>query len=82
MINCCSICVHPHERDREEAGESEELIRPVAGGRDAPFRTDTERAALAPTEAFTRHRLRAKSGRTAGLWRARDQSVLVTIDPG
>jgi hypothetical protein len=54
MINCCSICAYPRERDRKKAGESDERIRAVAGGRGASFCTDGERASLALSEAFTR----------------------------
>jgi alkylhydroperoxidase family enzyme len=54
VINCCSILAYPHERDRKKAAESDERIRAVGGGRDAPFCTDPERAALARTEAVTR----------------------------
>jgi alkylhydroperoxidase family enzyme len=52
MINCCSIGAYP--RERAKAGESDERIRAVAGGRDAPLCTDGERAAVALSEAFTR----------------------------
>lgn len=52
MINCCSIFIRPHERDRK-AGESDEPILAVAGGR-VRFCTDAERAALALTKAFDR----------------------------
>ena len=54
MINCCSIGAYPRERERTKAGESDERIRAVAGGRDAPLCTDGERAAVALSEAFTR----------------------------
>lgn len=54
MIHCCSICAYPRERDRKNAGESDERIRAVADGRDAPFCTDGERAAVALSEAFSR----------------------------
>jgi hypothetical protein len=54
MINCCSICVRPHERDRQQASESGEPIRPAAGGRDEAACTDAERAVLALTEAVHR----------------------------
>ena len=63
MINCCSICAYPRERDRKKAGESDERIRAVADRRDAPFRADGERAAVALSEAFTRLSLRADQPR-------------------
>jgi len=50
MINCCSIRIRPRERNRG-AGESDERIPAVAGGRQAPFCTDAEHAALALTAA-------------------------------
>jgi len=46
VINCCSICIRPRERARG-AGESDERVPVVAGGRHALFCTDAERAALA-----------------------------------
>jgi hypothetical protein len=54
MINCCSISVRPRERDRQQASEISERIRPAAGGRDETACTDGERAALALTEAVIR----------------------------
>ena len=54
MISCCSIGAYPRERARTKAGESDERIRAVAGGRDAPLCTDGERVAVALSEALTR----------------------------
>jgi alkylhydroperoxidase family enzyme len=68
MINCCSILAYPHERDRNKAGESDERIRAVAGGRDAPFRADAERAALAVTEAVTRLSHRVDQENHPDIW--------------
>ncbi len=54
QINGCGVCVHMHARDLRKAGESDERIDTVAGWHDAPFFTDSERAALALAEAVTR----------------------------
>jgi alkylhydroperoxidase family enzyme len=54
MINCCGTCAYLRRRDPEKAGESGERVRALASGRDMAFCTEPERAALAPTEAFTR----------------------------
>ena len=54
QINGCSVCVQLHARDLKQAGESDERIWAVATWRDMPFFTESERAALALTEAVTR----------------------------
>jgi AhpD family alkylhydroperoxidase len=54
QINGCSVCVDIHSRELEQAGERSERIHLVAAWREAPYFTDTERAALALTEAVTR----------------------------
>ena len=54
QINGCSICVDIHSRELRLAGEPDERIFLVAAGREAPYYTDAERAALALTEAATR----------------------------
>ena len=54
QINGCSVCVDIHSRELEHAGESRERINMVAAWREAPYFDDTERAALALTEAATR----------------------------
>jgi AhpD family alkylhydroperoxidase len=54
QINGCSVCVHMHSRDAKKAGETDERLYAVAAWRDSPFFTDSERAALALTEAVTR----------------------------
>jgi len=50
----CSICVDIHSRELRIAGEPDERIFLVAAWREAPYYTDSERAALALTEAATR----------------------------
>jgi len=54
QINGCSYCVDMHSRDLKEAGEADERIFAVAAWREAPYFADSERAALALTEAATR----------------------------
>ncbi len=54
QINGCSVCVDMHARNLENAGETNERLFAVAAWRDAPYFTDSERAALALTEAVTR----------------------------
>jgi|SRR5437016_2672058 len=54
QINGCSVCVDMHARDLKRAGETDERLFAVAAWRDAPYFTDSERAALALTEAVTR----------------------------
>jgi Carboxymuconolactone decarboxylase family len=43
-----------HSRELREAGESEERIATVSAWRESPYFTESERAALALTEAATR----------------------------
>jgi AhpD family alkylhydroperoxidase len=54
QINGCSVCVDMHSKFLKRNGESDERIFAVGAWRDAPYFTDTERAALALTEAVTR----------------------------
>jgi AhpD family alkylhydroperoxidase len=54
QINGCSVCVDMHARDLKKAGESDERIFAVAAWRHTPYFTESERAALALTEAITR----------------------------
>jgi AhpD family alkylhydroperoxidase len=54
QINECSVCVDMHARDLAKAGESNERLFAVAAWRDAPYFNESERAALALTEAVTR----------------------------
>jgi AhpD family alkylhydroperoxidase len=54
QINGCSVCVDMHPRMLKQAGETDERLFAVAAWRDAPYFTDSERAALALTEAVTR----------------------------
>lgn len=54
QINGCSVCTDMHSHRAKKLGESDERLWSVAAWRDTPFFTDTERAALALTEAVTR----------------------------
>jgi AhpD family alkylhydroperoxidase len=54
QINGCSFCVDMHARGLKTAGEKDERIYGVAAWRESPYFDDSERAALALTEAATR----------------------------
>jgi AhpD family alkylhydroperoxidase len=54
QINGCSVCVVMHPRIAKKRGETDDRLVAVAAWRDAPYFTDSERAALALTEAVTR----------------------------
>jgi AhpD family alkylhydroperoxidase len=54
QINGCSACVDIHSRALGHLGERSERIHLVAAWREAPYFSDSERAALALAEAATR----------------------------
>jgi len=54
QLNGCTFCVDMHSREMKKAGDADERIWAVAAWRDSPLFNDTERAALALTEAVTR----------------------------
>ncbi len=54
QINGCAVCLDMHTRALVKLGETPERIACVAAWREAPYYTDSERAALALTEALTR----------------------------
>jgi AhpD family alkylhydroperoxidase len=54
QINGCSYCVDMHSRELKKMGEPDERVFAVAAWRETPYFTETERAALALTEAATR----------------------------
>lgn len=54
QINGCSVCLDMHSRMLKKSGESDERLFVVSAWRDAPYFTESERAALALTEAVTR----------------------------
>jgi AhpD family alkylhydroperoxidase len=49
QINGCSVCVDMHSRALKKIGEKDERIFAVGAWREAPYYSDAERAALAPT---------------------------------
>ena len=54
QINGCGVCLLGDVRAAKKHGETDERLAVVAGWRDAPFFTGSERAALALAEAVTR----------------------------
>ncbi len=54
QINGCGACVDGGARLAKQAGETDDRLFSVAAWREAPYYTDTERAALALAEAATR----------------------------
>ena len=54
QLNGCSACVDMHWRMARKKGESDERLFSVAAWREAPFFTDSERAALSLAESMTR----------------------------
>lgn len=54
QINGCSACVYGGVTGAKKAGETDERLHAVAAWREAPFFSESERAALALTEAATR----------------------------
>jgi AhpD family alkylhydroperoxidase len=54
QVNGCSACVDAGSRSARKAGVTDERLLMVAAWREAPYFTDSERAALALAEAVTR----------------------------
>ncbi len=54
QINGCGACVDMGARAASKAGEAPERLWSLVAWREAPYYTDSERAALALTEAATR----------------------------
>ena len=54
ILNGCSFCVDMHSGDALKAGEESRRLFSVAAWHEAPWFSDTERAALALTDALTR----------------------------
>jgi AhpD family alkylhydroperoxidase len=54
QINGCGVCVDGHPRIARKLGETDERLFAVSAWREAPYFSDSERAALALTEAVTR----------------------------
>ncbi len=54
QINGCSVCLDMHSRGAKKGGVSDEKLFTLSAWRDTPYFSDTERTALALTEAATR----------------------------
>lgn len=54
QINGCGFCVGAHVDNAKRLGDTDQRLHAVAAWREAPYFTDTERAALALAEAVTR----------------------------
>jgi AhpD family alkylhydroperoxidase len=54
QINGCSACVQAGAAQARKAGETDDRLATVAAWRDTDYFTESERAALALTEAVTR----------------------------
>ncbi|HEY4146231.1 carboxymuconolactone decarboxylase family protein [Pinirhizobacter sp.] len=54
QLNGCSACVDMHWRMARKKGETDERLFSVAAWREAPFFSESERAALALAESMTR----------------------------
>jgi AhpD family alkylhydroperoxidase len=54
MINGCAFCIDMHANEALADGESTARLFGLAAWRETPLYTDTERAALALTDAVTR----------------------------
>ena len=54
MLNGCTFCVDMHSRDAQAAGEDPRRLFGLAAWSESPFYTESERAALALTDAVTR----------------------------
>jgi len=53
QINGCAYCIDMHSKDARAHGETEQRLYGLTAWRETAFYTDTERAALAWTEALT-----------------------------
>lgn len=54
QINGCGVCVDGGWRHAQKSGEAHERLYAVAAWRETPYFSESERAALALTEAMTR----------------------------
>jgi AhpD family alkylhydroperoxidase len=54
QINGCGVCVDMHARALKKLGEDDARIFAVSAGREAPYYSEPERAALALAEAASR----------------------------
>ena len=53
QINGCAYCIDMHSKDARSLGETEQRLYALDAWRETPFFTESERAALAWTEAIT-----------------------------
>jgi AhpD family alkylhydroperoxidase len=53
QLNHCAYCIDMHTREARTQGESERRLYALAAWRESPLFNDSERAALALTEAVT-----------------------------
>src|ERR1700743_3716583 len=53
QLNGCAYCIDMHTKDARAAGETEQRLYALPAGREPPFFTSRERAALALTEDVT-----------------------------
>jgi len=53
QINGCAYCLDVHSKDARKHGESEQRLYLLSAWRESPLYSQTERAALAWTEALT-----------------------------
>lgn len=53
QINGCAYCLDMHTKDARNEGETEQRIYALNAWKETPFYTESERAALAWTEALT-----------------------------
>jgi len=53
QINGCAFCINMHTKDARKEGETEQRIYMLNAWREAPYFSDSEKAALAVVEAVT-----------------------------
>src|SRR5262249_18767937 len=68
QINGCSVCLDMHAREKKAKAETDGRLVAVAGGRDALYFTDAERAALDLTESVTRLADRVEHAVPDAIW--------------
>jgi len=54
QLNGCAFCLDMHSRDARKHGETEQRLYLLSAWRESPLYSESERAALAWTEALTR----------------------------
>lgn len=53
QINGCAYCIDMHTKDARKLGETEQRLYGLSAWKESPFYSESERAALAWTEALT-----------------------------